>query len=111
MYKDIKIGDKTVGMLANAASPYIYKQIFHEDFLQKIQSKEPDADLFQKMGYVFVKQAEVHDLSELMKLTFEGFLEWLTEFDPMDIMLATGEIGNLYYTQRESSSVPKDKGE
>ena len=29
----VKIGWKDVGMVANAASPYIYKAIFKDDFL------------------------------------------------------------------------------
>ena len=33
----VKIGGKEVGMLANAASPHYYKQIFKEDFLQRSQ--------------------------------------------------------------------------
>lgn len=107
----VKIGSKEVGMVANAASPYIYKQVFHEDFLAKVQDKNPDADIFQKMGFVFAKQAETENLSDLMKLNEGMFLEWLTAFEPLDIILATSEIANLYYRQREKTSVPKKQGE
>ena len=37
MYGEIQIGSKKVGMLSNAASLYVYKNIFHEDFLKKLQ--------------------------------------------------------------------------
>lgn len=107
----VKIGSKEVGMVANAASPYIYKQIFHEDFLAKIQEKTPDADLFQKMGFVFAKQNEIEKISDLVKLTEEVYLEWLTGFEPLDILLATKEIADLYYRQRKGTAVPKSKGE
>lgn len=107
----VKIGSKEVGMVANAASPYIYKNIFHEDFLAKLQEKEPDADLFQKMAYVMAKQNEIEKLSDLMKLNEDGFLEWLCEFDSMDILYAIEEISNIYLAQKQTTSVPKKEGE
>ena len=103
----VKIGEKEVGMVANAASPYIYKQIFHEDFLAKMQEGQPDADLFQKMGFVMAKQYELEKMSELMKLTVESFYEWLMEYDAMEIILATDKILEIYMAQAKSSSVPK----
>ena len=40
MKKIVKIGNKEVEVVANAASPYLYKGLFREDFLLKIQDKE-----------------------------------------------------------------------
>lgn len=111
MFSKIKIGDAEVGMLANAASPYIYKQVFHEDFLTKVQEANPDTDLFQKMGFIFAKQAETENLSDLMKLSLESFFEWLSKFDVFDVIFATSEIANLYYRQKEGTSSPKPQGE
>lgn len=113
MYETIRIGDKDVGMLANAASSYIYKQVFHEDLLKKFQEmeKEPDTQIGEKMGFIFSKQAEVQNPSELMKLTIDDFLEWLTQFDPLDIFLESDKIAELYQRQKEGSSVPKEQGE
>ena len=107
----VKIGSKEVGMVANAASPYIYKQVFHEDFLKKLQDKDPETDIFQKMGYIMAKQDELANLSDLMKLTEEGFFEWLLQFESMDVIYATDEIANIYLAQKESTSVPKNEGE
>ena len=55
----INISGKEVEVAANAASPYIFKQIFHEDFLKKIQEKDPDEDIFQKMFFVMASQAKM----------------------------------------------------
>ena len=107
----VKIGDKEVGMVANAASPYIYKQVFHEDFLTKLQEKEPETDLFQKMAYIMAKQAEVENLSDLMKLTEAGFYEWLLQFESMDVIYATEEVANIYLAQKKETAVPKSQGE
>lgn len=111
MYGTVKMGSKEVGMVANAASPYIYKQVFHEDFLSKLQAKEPDTDLFQKMAYIMAKQAEIEKLPELMKLTEEGFYEWLLQFESMDVLYAIEEIANLYLAQKKETAVPKNEGE
>ena len=107
----ITIGSREVGMLANAASPYIYKHIFHEDFLAKLQADNPETDLFQKMAYVMTMQNEHEKMSDLLKLNEDGFYEWLMDFDPMDLLYATDEISKLYLAQKESTSIPKEKGE
>lgn len=107
----VKIGSKEVGMVANAASPYIYKQVFHEDFLAKLQAQEPETDLFQKMAYIMAMQNEISDLSELMKLTEQGFYEWLIQFDSMDVLYSIEDISNIYLAQKATSSVPKKEGE
>lgn len=107
----VNIGSREVGMLANAASPYIYKHVFHEDFLQKLQADDPDTDLFQKMGFIMAKQYEIDSLSDLMKLTIDSFYEWLSDFDAMDILYATDKITDIYMAQKASTSVPKNEGE
>ena len=107
----VKIGEKEVGMVANAASPYIYKQVFHEDFLTKLQAKEPETDLFQKMAYIMAKQAEIEKMSDLMKLNEQGFYEWLMQFESMDVLYAIDEISNIYLAQKKETAVPKIQGE
>lgn len=106
----VTIGNKEVGMVANAASPYIYKAVFHEDFLAKLRDKEPDTDLFQKMGYIMAKQDETDKLSDLMKLTETGFYEWLGQFDAMEVIYATDQISNIYMAQKATTSDPKKEG-
>ena len=77
----------------------------------RLQAKEPDADIFQKMAYIMAKQAEVENLSDLMKLTEEGFFEWLLQFDAMDVIFATDEVANIYLAQKKETAVPKSQGE
>lgn len=109
----VKIGSKEVGMLANAASSYIFKQVFHEDLLKKFQEMEtnPDTQLGEKLGFIFAKQAEAENTSDLMKLTMDDFLEWLSEFDPLDIFMESEKIAELYQRQKEGTSSPKEQGE
>ena len=104
----IKLGLTDVEMVANAASPYVYRSIFKEDFLAKIREPEPDTDLFQKMGFVMMNQAKTAKMSELMNISVDAYYEWLVQFDPLDIINATEEISNLYLAQTTTLSSPKE---
>lgn len=106
----INIGGKDVEMVANAASPHYYKEIFKEDFLQESQKTPPDTGIFEKMGFVMAKQAEGLKHSEMLDISVDSFFEWLVQFEPMDILEAIGEISNLYMKQTEPSSIPKQPG-
>lgn len=111
MFGVVKIGNKEVKMVANAASCYVYRQLFKEDFLLKAQEKTPDPDIFQKMGFVMAKQAETNKMSDLMKIPIDEYYEWLMQFEPLDVITAAGEISNLYMGQSEQLSVPKTEGD
>lgn len=113
MYANIRIGDKDVGMLANAASSYIFKQIFHEDLLTKFSEMGTNLDqnIGEKLGYVFAMQAEKNSIQELMKLNMETFLEWASGFDPLDIFEVSDTIVDLYQKQKTGTSDPKGQGE
>ena len=105
----IKLGVNDVEMVANAASPFIYRSIFKEDFLAKTQEENPDAGIIQKMGFVMVNQAKTGKMSELLSLTYDDFLEWLTQYDPLDLIEASGDISDLYMAQTKTLSNPKEK--
>ena len=40
----VKIGERDVDMLANGASPFIYKKIFHKDFLTTVGTNDTDGN-------------------------------------------------------------------
>lgn len=106
----VNIGNTEVEMAANAATPFIYKQAFHEDLLVELQAKDPSPDLFLKLGYIMAKQAELPTV-ELMKLKDDGFLEWAEQFEFMDFVNASSDIASIYTHQTERTSVPKSKGD
>lgn len=113
MFATIRIGDKDVGMLANAASPYIFKQVFGEDLMTKFTKMKTEADnsIGEKLGFIFAKQAEISDVSELMKLNMNDYLTWLADFEPLDVFLVSEDIVMLYQKQKKGTSVPKKQGE
>lgn len=97
--------DREIEMAANAASPFIYSKIFHEDF-------EKDAEsimAWRKMTYVMVKQAEVGE-AELLKgkLTEADCIMWLTEFDPLEFADILNFAAELYAKQQKTKSTPKN---
>ena len=108
MRKTVKIGSNDVELVANAASPYLYRQVFKEDFLRKLQEKDPDTDLMQKMCFVMMKQAEGADIGAL---GYGDYLAWLEGYEPMDILLASEDIMSVYFKQAKGTAVPKPKGD
>lgn len=112
MRRTITINGKDVELVANAASPYVYKQVFNEDFLLATTKDEPDPQLMEKMAYVMVKQAEISDISQLMKLSIEGFYEWLAGYDPMTFVNGelVQELTDFYFRQAKGTATPKNEG-
>lgn len=106
MYGKVKIGNKEVEMLANAATPYRFQQIFHEDFIKKVTGKEDSepADFFTKIGFTMAMQAMKKDMS---KISIADFYTWLEGFEPADVFTAVDAIANLYNGNHEGDVNPK----
>ena len=111
MKKVVAIGSKEIPMLANAASVILYKNVFHEDFLALMQKQPAPADLFVKMGFIFAKQGAGMTMKEVNSLSEDHFLEWLADFEPLDVLLASDSISELFTAQAEKTSDPKPQGE
>lgn len=111
MRKTVKIGSENTELVANAASPYLYKMIFKEDFLKQLTEAEPDLDAIQKMTFVMAKQGELTSMTALAGLSPNDYIEWLLQYEPMDILTASEEIMKLYLGQAKGTSVPKPKGD
>lgn len=115
----VKIGETDVDMLANAASPFIYKKIFHKDFLTTVGTNYIDADGKQKtdvdtnaiteMAFVMHMQT-VKTFKEILDtVTVDDFAAWISEFEPLDFAMAMAEIMGLYYQQQKTTVSPKKK--
>lgn len=104
----ITINDKSYEAVANAASPYLYRQIFGEDFLLAFDPDNPKPELFEKMFFVMVKQEEL-GMKACLKLTTADYYEWLMEFEPMDIMMEIDQISSLYFANTKGIAIPKNE--
>ena len=83
MLGKINAGGKTIEVLANAATPIRYKQVFHRNlmgfFLGKV-SDEDNAEMVQELAYIMARAAERADMG---KLSYEDYIAWLEGFDAL----------------------------
>lgn len=112
MYKEIKVGEINVPMLATAATPLRYKLIFGKDLITELQGAESNSakvlDALPELAFIMAKTAEARDgKADLNRLNQESYLEWLDQFSPMDLPLAAEEILNLYVGNALTTSEPK----
>ena len=110
----VKIGERDVDMLANAASPFIYKKIFHKDFLMSVSSGSDkkadwDTNAITEMAFVMHMQT-VKTFKEILDtVTVDDFGAWVSEFEALDFAMAMAEIMGLYYNQQKTTVTPKKK--
>lgn len=104
------IGTHSVEMVANALTPVLFKRVFRKDLLLETQKQDLDLTLFQELGYVMAMQGTEMTAKELSNaVTYDGYLEWLEQYEALDIMSAVNEIFTLYSTQNVSTSKAKKK--
>lgn len=114
MFKEIKVGNITVPMLANAATPLRYKHIFGKDIIKEFQAAQGDmtkvTDSIPELAYIMARAAEAHKGdADLNLLNENDFIEWLEQFEPMDLVLAAEDIVDLYIGNGKTASEPKKK--
>lgn len=114
MFKEVKIGDITIPMLANGATPLRYKLLFGRDLISEFQNAEKDAtkvvDCIPELAFIMAKAAEAKEGKvDLNLLDQKAFLAWLEQFGPMDLPMASEEIINLYMGNAITAVEPKKK--
>ena len=68
MHGIIKIGDKAVDVVSNAATAFIFKQCFKEDLLTFLSTEQDDGistEMMLKAFYIMKKQADIPEMSKL----------------------------------------------
>ena len=114
MLQTVKVGEKELNLLANAATPIRYKMVFGEDIMvafNQINGKKRDEgeilDISSQLAFIMNKQATC-DREALKGLTKEVYIEWLEDFGPMDFVNASTEIFNTYLGTTGTTSKPKN---
>lgn len=106
----INIGNKEVEMLANGASPFLYKRIFRKDFFTAVgDTSQIDIDAFTEMGFVMHMQAVKEFKDILDNVTVNDFYAWVADFEALDLPMAVREIMALYYDQSKQTVTQKKK--
>ena len=128
MYREVNIAradgsEKPTGLLANAATPRRYKQIFHEDLLtlfanaEKIKedgSKNYQIDFLPELTFVMAMQAAVADGDKsikLDKLNENNLIDWLENYESTAFMFAASDIIDVYLGNTQSDSETKKNSE
>lgn len=112
MYKEIKIGKTMIPMIANAATALRYKNVFGKDLLAEFQNTGDDATKpmisIPELAFIMAKAAEAREgKADMNRLNEEIYLDWLEQFDPMDIPLAAEQIITLYAGDAMAEIEPK----
>ena len=108
----VKIGDKDVEMLANAASPILFKMVFHQDWFKTMSGFQNDEsgiegiESLEQMGFIMAMQATKKN-SELTNMTADDYLNWLMQFESEALMIAVADIAAIYRGQETTSSQSK----
>lgn len=109
MIKEIKLGERTLTLNANGATPVRFKMTFGEDLIKDLGSSQNDAsslpDTVAQLTYIMNKQA----LKEISNLCFDDYLLWLEEFeDPTVFLQNSADIMNFYLKNVKTSSKAKN---
>jgi hypothetical protein len=111
--KLIKIDEKEIWMRADGATPFLYKACFNEDlikiFTAAADGAETDTDsMVKKLAYVMAKQNEQPDPTQI-KLSFNEFLLWVCQFEPLALSMAAEDIIAVYVDTTKTTSIAKKK--
>ena len=119
MIKRADGSDKATPLLANAATPRRYKQIFKEDlltlFANAAQTDENgerhyQIDFMAELAFVMAMQAKALDDKKplkIEKLNEDALIDWLEQYDGMAIENAASEIMDVYLGNIHSDSESK----
>lgn len=97
----VKIGEIEVAFTVNAATPYIYRKMFNEDLLvkmQKLTAENPDTECLYNLAYCMAKQANPNILP---------MEEWLAQFDLTEFYNALPTFLEAWSNDTKQTSKPK----
>ena len=107
MFKKVNVDGKDIELIANAATPFRFKQIFHRDLLQILGNEEKaeseGVEAVTELAFIMAKQAEGFDMN---KLNEEEFINWLEGFSAMAFINSAEDILNVYMDSTLSTSTP-----
>ena len=113
MITNIKVGGDEFSLIANAATPFRFKQVFGKDLLtvfQKSTQSEEDgmilSEVVTQLAYIMHKQAEKADMNQL---SLDDFYTWLEDYEPMEFTMVGQEIINAYLASTQVSVDAKKK--
>lgn len=111
MYREIKIGEKTIPMLANGATPLRYRMVFGRDIISEFQRAGEDggimASSISELAYIMASAADKS--VDMNKLNINSYANWLEQFEPLDLTMAAEEVVDVYMGNAKTTSEVKKK--
>lgn len=111
MFREVKIGEREVPMLAMASANIYYKRVFGRDAIVVQADAATDGQriaFYGEMGFIMAKMAEAQgDRKALLALNEEKYIEWLEQFDASDYNKAIADIAMVYEGQQAPDSTAK----
>lgn len=114
MTEVIIIGDKPVEMRADGATPFLYKQAFSKDLIKIFSDATDGADtavaseMAAELGFIMAQQAKSPDPLKVT-LAKSEFMQWLVQFEPLDLATSAIDIIDLYISTYKTDSTAKKK--
>ena len=114
MIETIIIGNKSIEMRADGATPFLYKQAFGKDLIKIFADAMEGADtavaseMASELGFVMAQQAKSPDPLNV-NLSKGEFMKWLSQFEPLDLATSSIDIINLYIGTYKTDSTAKKK--
>lgn len=114
MYREIKVGEKSIPMLANGATPIRYRMVFGKDIMTEFDKVKDESgksvDAISELAFIMAKAAEAQSEGKPMSnLNNEAFITWLEQFEPLDLTIAAESIVDLYLGNEQTASEVKKK--
>lgn len=110
MYREIKIGERTVPMSANGATPIRYRMVFGKDLISEFQQVENNYSIaietISELAFIMAQAGANTDMDKLNKSTY---VNWLEQFEPFDLTNSADAIIDLYMGNAKTSSEVKKK--
>lgn len=110
MYREIKIGNRTIPMSANGATPIRYRMVFGKDLISEFQNVENNysvaMDTISELAFIMAKAGEKADMDMLNR---NANVDWLEQFEPFDITNVADAIVDVYMGNAQTSSEVKKK--
>lgn len=111
MYREIKVGEKSIPMKATASTVLRYRHVFGGDLMTEFQKVEQDVGLgmstLQQLAFIMACAADPE--KDMNRLNEELYMDWLDDFEPLDFVDAAEDIVDLYSGNTKSLSEVKKK--
>lgn len=109
MLQTITAGSKQIDLRASGATPIYFKTVFHKDIITALKSMDNEETVQEyapELAYIMNQQAAG---SNMAMLNYDTFIEWLDQFEPLDLVMAAKDIVTVYLASAKQTATPKKK--